>query len=582
MRQKFAGLLCLILVAMMACSASAMAAAYTAGTYAASAPGIGGDVKVEVTFSDGAIESVVVTEHSETPGVSDPAIEQIPAAIVEHQSLGVDAVSGATITSGAILTAVADAVTQAGGDPEALKTAVEVTAEDASLEADVVVVGGGIAGLSAAIEAADAGASVILLEKKAATGGASALSGGECLAAGTQMQADEGIEDSWEALADYWVEKGEGKINEKMVRAIAEMAPANILWMKDNGVAFMDTLQTPTAMPWQNPKRTHKAANGGGTGFTEPLTASAEAKGVTILVNSPATGLIVEDGAVTGVTGTTATGGALSVKAGRVILATGGYENNAELMAEYSPSLGGLGSQMGDAHAGDGLLWARELGSPIVAGDSGIVLSLDYYSKVTQEFDPYGIYLYVNADGERFMDESSYWFRRSRLMLDQPGVMYYTIADAKAVEAGAALEAGIEAGAVVKADTIEGLAEQMGCEAAVLKATIDAYNEACAKGVDEAFGKAADKLTPVDAAPFYAVANKFNANSGSFGGPKIDETCKVLDASGSAIPGLYAAGEVANGEIFYREYPCSGSAIQSYMAMGRIAGRDAAEAVAQQ
>ncbi len=573
--RTFILLLAAALVLLAAVGAGAQS--YTAGAYQAKAQGMGGDVSVEVVFDADHIQSVNVTAHNETPGIADPAIAQIPVSIVERQSLGVDAVAGASITSGAILSAVEDCVTQAGGDAEALKTAVEIEKEDADLTCDVVVVGGGVAGLSAAIEARDNGASVVLVEKMAATGGASALSGGECLAAGTEMQAKEGIEDSAQALADYWVMKGEGKINEEMVRSIAMMAPENIEWMQKNGVQFMDTMQTPTSMPWQNPRRTHKAANGAGTGFTEPLTESAKQKGVNILLSSPATGLIVEEGAVVGIEGTTATGGKLTVRAKNVILATGGYENNLALMEAYSPSIGNLPSHVGEAHAGDGLIWARELGSPIIAGDSGIVLTINYALITSADYDPYGIYMYVNANGERFMNEANYWFNRSRLLLDMPGRMYYVLADQKALASGARFEDAVAGGGGYKADTIEELAALTGINAQTLAGSVNQYNESCAAKEDALFGKDAEKLIALDTPPYYALPTTFNSNSGSFGGPQVDDGCRVVGAQGEIIPGLYAAGEVANGEIFYREYPCSGSAIQSYMAMGRIAGREAAK-----
>ena len=167
-------LVCLLLV-----MTSAMALAYTEGTYTAQAQGNNGPVTVSVTFSADAITEVAVTEHAETPGLSDRPIEEIPAAIVAHQSLGVDTISGATNTSNAILTAVADCVAQAGGDAEALK-AVEVEAapvEDIEATYDVVVVGGGGAGLTAAITAAQQGAEVILIEKAGSLGGNTLIAG---------------------------------------------------------------------------------------------------------------------------------------------------------------------------------------------------------------------------------------------------------------------------------------------------------------------------------------------------------------------------------------------------------------------
>jgi fumarate reductase flavoprotein subunit len=396
------------------------------------------------------------------------------------------------------------------------------------------------------------------------------------MAAETDMQKADGIADRWQDLADYWILKGEGRINEPMVRSIAENSARTVTWFQANGVEFMEHLQTPTSEPWANPRRTHKAGNGAGTGFTVPLTASAEKKGVTVLVNTPVTGLLVENGVVVGVQGKTATGGSLTVRAKKVILATGGYENNPELAQQYSPLIT-VTSPVGEAHNGDGLLWARELGSPIIAGNGGIVLAINYFLiGASGDYDPYGLYLYVDPSGKRFMNEAAYWFGRSRKVLDFPGQHYYAVLDSKALANGIGIEAGVEAGGAFKADTLDALADQMGVDAAVLKATVDRYNQAAAAKQDAEFGKDPAKLTAIDQAPFYATICTFNSNSGSFGGPQINNDCQVLGANGQPIPGLYAVGEVANGEIFYREYPVSGSAIQSYSSMGRIAGAHAA------
>ena len=175
MKKILSVILCLALA--LGLAAPAVAEGYTAGTYTASADGNNGPVTVEVDFDDSAITAVRVTEHAETAGICETPIERIPAAIVENQSLAVDAVAGATNTSNAILAAVEDCVKQAGGDPEALKGAVESapTEELEDMSADVVVVGGGIAGLTAALTAAQAGADVILVEKQAVVGGSGLL-----------------------------------------------------------------------------------------------------------------------------------------------------------------------------------------------------------------------------------------------------------------------------------------------------------------------------------------------------------------------------------------------------------------------
>ena len=187
---------------------TAEAGLYTPGTYTGTAAGRNGDVTVEVTCSADAITAVTVTEHQETAGVADPAIEKIPEEIVEYQSLGVDAVTGATITSQAILDAAAAAIEQAGGDVEALKAVKPTGGETAAMEdrdTQVLVVGAGLAGLAAAVSAREAGAEVLVIEKLSATGGTSALSGGGIDAPGSVLQKEAGIEDSPEAYVEQWM-----------------------------------------------------------------------------------------------------------------------------------------------------------------------------------------------------------------------------------------------------------------------------------------------------------------------------------------------------------------------------------------
>ena len=172
---------------------------YTAGSYTASAQGNNGPVAVTVEFSENEILSVVVGEHAETPGISDAPISRIPEAIVSEQTLDVDTVSGATHTSEAILTAVADCVAQAGGNVEALKTkqsGKDEAMKEVTLEVDVVVAGSGISGMCAAISAAEEGANVLLLEKQGVIGGSAGTSGGGFIVVNSHFEKEAGIEDS--------------------------------------------------------------------------------------------------------------------------------------------------------------------------------------------------------------------------------------------------------------------------------------------------------------------------------------------------------------------------------------------------
>lgn len=598
MKRMLSALLCAALL-LTSVGALAEGAAYTAGTYEAAGKGMGGDVNVAVTFTQDAIAEIVVGEHNETAGICESAIERVPAQIVEHQSLQVDAVAGATITSDAILQAVAACVELAGGDVEALKNK-EIVKEqlaDETLDTDVVVVGAGIAGLSAAIEAAQAGARVVLVEKMAATGGASITCGGEILAAGTQLQKAQGIEDSAAALGDLWIQKGEGQVNEEILRYVADHNAETIDWLVENGVEFMG-VTTPTSYPWQNPMRCHKTASGSGAGFILPLTDKAVTLGVDLRLETPAKALIDEGGVIKGVVCENA-GRTVTVNAKSVVLATGGYGNNIDLVSEYAlPEVPKYGVRVGEANQGDGLIMARDAGAQIVSGGGAIALAIEMGP--TMFFEPYGQFLYVDRDGERFMNEAEYWFVRTRKLYERGGY-YYLLADGKNENPGWA--DAVAQGTAVLVDSIEALAEAIGVDAAKLTATVETYNAACAAGVDEQFGKPATNmgmyltqtatdenpgvikqemqemqlLTALDTAPYYAVKVSLNSLSGTFGGPKVNLNGQVIATTGDVIPGLYAAGEVASGELFYKEYPCSGSAIQLYCSLGRLAGTAAAQ-----
>lgn len=562
-------------------------ASFLAGTYTAKGKGIGGDVEVQVVVTDTAIETITILSHNETAGISDPAIKDIPANIIAAQGLKVDAISGATMTSDAILTAVTDCLTQAGADIEALKlkAAEAVVLEDEVIEADVVVVGAGIAGLSAAVTAAEEGAKVVLLEKMPSVGGASIVCGGEVLAAGTQAQADQGIEDTSEALANYWIEIGGDKVNKEILSFIAENSENTVNWLKDRGTEFRNVTYS-YYYPTQNPYRNHATVNYSGADFIMPLYETAQNLGVEIRLETPAVSLINENGTIKGVVAENA-GRTITVNAKGTILATGGFGNNQELMEQYSPKIQAFGSALGAAHNGDGLIMARDAGAEIVANGGAIAGPMDLGA--TRYVDAGGIFLNVTPEGARFGNENEYWFKRNAALYHDHGfATYYAITDSKLENEN--LEAAIEAGSTFKADTIEELATLIGADASVLASTVSRYNELCAAGEDTDFGKPAvgpvgnreeylqelQLLNAVDQGPFYAIEFKTNSVTGTFGGPKTNLDGEVIATTGETIPGLYAAGEVANGELFNLQYPCSGSSIQMSATMGIQAGKASA------
>lgn len=563
------------------------AAGYTPGTYTASAKGHNGDVSVEVAFDEASVTAVRVTDHKETYGlgygVSTAPIETLPGEIVKQQSLAVDAVAGATVTSAAIKQAVAACVSEAGGDADALSRAPveKPEATDETFDVDVVVVGAGAAGLSAAQTALEAGANVLLVEKAGVTGGSTTRSGGKILGAGTPWQTAQGFEDTPEMMYDYLKSfDRDGIMDEALVRTFCEASAENIQWLVDRGVQMQDVEPIHSSLtPW----RVHNVKGGGGQTsghgghFTAPLTHLYEEKGGKVLYNCRATELITDaSGAVVGLKADKADGGKVTVNAKAVILATGGYAHNEDMLAKYHdflPTNVYSGVPMGNV--GDGLTMAVAVGAKNfdAPGLQLVYVSYDCYCGINEESG-----LIVSEDGERVVNEWTYQSHVAQALADADstcGFYITAVRDGACVEPYPTLARGVTLEHVPHAATLEELAGMIGVDGAVLTATVARYNELCAKGADDDFGKPAEYMIPVEGDMYYA----FRMTPGSsvtFGGLQIDTDAHVLDTNDAPIPGLYAAGEVAFTGLFDAEYPCCGMAIGSAVYYGRVAAANAA------
>lgn len=546
------------------------------GSYEGTGKGHGGDVKVTVEIKDHMITSVQVTEHQETQGISDKPLEAVPQRIVDEQSLAVDTVSGATETSMAILGGAEEALKAAGADIALLKegTTAEKTAEHTEREADIVIVGGGVAGLTAAVEASATGLNVVLIEKMGMLGGSTALSGGKILAAGSVFQKEQGIEDTPKEFYDFMIGMGEGLVNEEKLKMIAEGSAANIDWLMEQGVEFSDKIDTPN--PAMKPNRGLTVASGSGMGFITPLEEAATKQGVEIMLETRGTKLLKDDsGAICGVEALQSSGDTITFHSKAVILATGGYDRNEEVKQQYSPTYANSRTNVGAGNTGDGLIMAREIGANIIGNDSAIAQISAYGAAGKDMFTFSG--LYVSVKGERFMDESSPRPVRTPIVLRKTNAPeFYMIIDSKGATEG--IETAVKDKTAFKADTLEELAKAAGMEPELFVKSVERYNELKAKGVDEDFGKSAELMDPIEEAPFYAIHCNMNT-AGTFGGPQTDLEAQVLDTEGNVIPGLYAAGEVSSGDLINKEYPGSGMAIQTFVTMGRIAGKNSLEYV---
>ncbi len=552
--------------------------AYTAGTYTASAGGQKGDVTVEVTFDENAITNIVVTDHSETFGIGwglkTSPIEVLPEQMLAGQTVNVDMVTGATITSFAVKTAVKDCVTQAGGDAASMPEYHTEAGYEDTMEADVVVVGAGAAGLSAAVTAAEAGANVVLLEKQGVTGGSTARSGGKLLAAGTEWQTKQDFEDNADMMYEYLMSFSEGLIDENLLRRFCDDSAENLSWLENLGVKVQDVEPIHSALvPW----RVHNTLGGGGQTdghggqISVPLTQKAEELGVTILYNVSGKELIQNsDGAVAGVLAEAADGTAITVNAKAVILATGGYAANKEMMARYSDFMPNPVTSEPAGNVGEGLIMAAAAGAKQFdsEGMQLVYVSFTCGVGINEESG-----LIVSAAGERVVNEWTYQSHVAMALAKAKSPVGYYIATAN--DPNPTVQYGMTLDSTVKAASVEELAEQLSMDPAVLKGTVDRYNELCAAGEDADFGKPAEYLLPLEGDTYYAIVMN-PATSVTFGGLSINENSEVLNTSDQPIPGLYAAGEVAFTGLFGTEYPCCGMAIGSGVYFGRIAGVNAA------
>ena len=569
---------------------------YTPGTYTGVGAGKNGDITVEVTFSAEKIERITVISHSETPSLSDAAIANIPTQIVEAQSLGVDAVSGATYTSNGIVDAVADAVKQAGGDVEALKNVQIAAGEhvEEELTTDVVVVGGGGAGMSAAVRLAELGQQVILFEKASFLGGAISVSGGNQVIMGSQLQADNGVEDdSVESMVADFEANGAGKNNKEILTLFAENVGAATDWLVAScGIEFDAGLH-------QLGEYSHNrelAYTGGGAGFAERMRKAVERSGATVYLSTKVESLLVEDGAVVGVKAVSTDGTKeYTVHAANVVLATGGYGNNKDMLTDkmksalyYGPSTStGDGIRM--AEAVNAQTANMEYGKRYPNGievDTGIAKSTIAGNIVGWTMSA----ILVNADGNRVVNEKASNRTILEEELQQPGGMLYLLLDSETFEVWKTklAPAGISEGDIEKylaangtttpvfahGETLEEAAAAAGVNAENLAVTVEKYNSFVEKGEDADFGRNASYLTmKIGAGPYYLIEQKPRFAT-TMGGLVVNTNMQVLNQEGSAISGLYAAGETC-GQVMGDDSPSGAN-----NAWAITSGKLAADAIA--
>ena len=595
------------------------------GQYTATVNGRNGPLTLVVSVVNGSIAAVAIGEHEETAGVADPALNTLPGEIVAYQSIGVDTVTGATITSQAILDAVADCIRQAGGNPRAWQTrVVKEAGEDIELTADVIVIGGGGAGLSAAAAAGDAGASVILIEKGAALGGNTILSGGAYNAADPELQGQMEMSDATrnellsylemqeEDFGDFapaltvlkqqiqaYVDSGatylfdspelhmvqcytgarrealDGTVivpDYALISNMCNHALDTLHWLEDIGLPRNPQLSMAVGALWT---RTH---NIGAKALIATLSDYATAKGAQILLNTKAVELITDGGCVTGVIAEKTDGSKVTLHANHgVVLATGGFAGNVPMVVEYNnywPDLTTNAKTDNTPNAtGDGIFLAQAVGANTLGmGFAQMLPTCTALDGVAGK--GVGSKLYVNREGLRYVNENSERDVLSKAALAQTDAMFFGVGDAAMYNSQGEnrIMDSVQKGYAFVGDTLEEAARKAGVDEKNLVETIEKFNAYVDQQNDPEFGRYIF-LGKVETAPFVLVGMA-PALHHTMGGVQINPRTQVIDVNGEPIPGLYAAGEVCGG--IHAGNRLGGNAIADIVIYGRIAGGEAA------
>lgn len=452
-----------------------------------------------------------------------------------------------------------------------------------SLESDLIVVGGGLAGLCAALEAAQAGCKVILLEKQDELGGSSAMSGG-CLAfAGTDLQKAVGVSDSDERLYNDLCDVGGGENDAALVQAYVDNQLDTYEWLKDAGVQFGSNIETSSG---QSLPRVH---NVDPADMVRALEKKVIDTGVVQIYKSAAVQRLLRNEKMNRIDGISVLIDGIEsvIHASRgVILASGGFVHNAELVHRYAPLYDDAVFVGGEGNVGDGLKMAWRLG----ADHRDMIYIKGTYGKhpvdETNHHSCLAVYkgaIAVNQDGKRFVDESiSYKLLGDACML-QPYGATYQILDRKILESGdnltriLDLERRLEEGLMIEAETLEELAALIEVPADTLLETVASYNSYVDTGEDPEFGRrhlvhSYGSLVRIEQGPFYAYPSTA-AVFGTYCGLRIDNTMQVIDVYDEPLHGLYAAGEIVGG--FHGAAYMTGTALGKAAIFGRIAARSA-------
>ena len=546
------------------------------GTYTETGTGFGGEITVTTTVSENKIEDVQITGDHETENIGTFAVQMLGERILAAQSPNVDALTGATVTSNAILGAFKKTLTAAGADMSAFAPAEDkgkALKKYEDLTTDIVIIGAGGAGMTAAINATQAGKDVILVEMMPYAGGNTTKATGGMNAAETHYQKEQGIEDSVEQFVEDTMKGGHDINDRDLVTIMAENSAAGIDWLDSIGAPLPKISFSGGATN----QRIHAPEDGSGVGayLVTALLKKMDELGIKVMYNTKATDLLSLEGTVNGVMAES-DDAYYTIHSKAVILATGGFGNNQEMIVSYRDDLEGTVTTSAPGIMGDGIVMAQAVGADLVDIDQ-IQLHPTVEQKtsmlITESVRGDGAIL-VNQDGKRFTDELLTRDKVSAAELAQPGSYAYIIFDQKLREGLKATEKYISTGITVQGDTIEDLAAQIDVDPATLAETLANWNKCVADKNDAEFGRTTGMDNDLSTPPYYAIKIAPGIHH-TMGGVHIDTGAHVIDLNGKVIPGLFAAGEVVGG--VHGGNRLGGNAVADIVVFGRISSASAVE-----
>ena len=603
-------------------ASSTSAAGGVSGSFTGTAKGMG-EVSVTLTLTDNVITDCTAKGDEETSGIGSVVIEQFPGEVVEGNTINLDSISGATITSNAFVEAAKAALTEAGLNPDDYMAKADKTAngETVSYDADVVVIGAGGAGMTAAMTAADAGQKVVILESQAMVGGNSARATGGMNAAKTVYQDENefdqaaGVEKTLATAAEKYADNetitalaktvseqwaayqanptgyfdsvelmeldtmvgGKGINDPELVKTLCEGTADAIDWLDENGI----TLHNVSSFGGASVKRIHRPVNEEGKvvsvgAYMIPLLQeNCEKRGIDIVLNTTVDTILTDaNGAAVGVSGTDKDGNTVVVNAKSVILATGGFGANLDMVTQYKPELAGFMTTNAAGAQGQGIEMATAIGAGTVGMDQIQIhptVEANTAALITEGLRGDGAIL-VNANGERFIDEVGTRDVVSAAEIAQPGSYSWLIVDQAMVDASSVIQGYIKKGYTKTGATYEELAKELDVDPAAFANTMETWNSYVEAKNDPDFGRTSF-ANPLNNGPYYAIKVTAGVHH-TMGGVTINSATEVLKEDGTVIPGLFAAGEVTGG--VHGANRLGGTAVADFVVFGRIAGESAA------